>query len=295
MDTKKLSSFLQVCKDKSLRKAAESKYITPQGLSRIIKSMEDELQVTLFYRNHDGMELTEYGKIVKKHGENILSIFNSMDNELECLKNTNDGDLGISCAYGVASALSPDFLLEYKKLYPKVCLSIIEKPDLFIEKSVYNGKSLIGFTISPVDNKRFNATLIKTHNLSLLVNKQNKLSQKKTVSISDLRNEKLILVNESFNTYHNIIDRCKDAGFTPNIELKVSEISMVHKFTSLNYGVGITVDYVIDDIKYDNVISIPFEDENIKWQIYLITKKGTYLPHIANDFINFIKNTAINF
>jgi len=37
MNTKDLISFLQVCQDGSITKAAKALYITPQGLSKIIK------------------------------------------------------------------------------------------------------------------------------------------------------------------------------------------------------------------------------------------------------------------
>lgn len=288
MNTKNLIYFLQICKDKSLRKAAESKYITPQGLSRMIKSMEDDLQVKLFNRKHDGMELTEYGKVVKKYSQKILNNIDSMTKELEDLKRQNRIDLNIACTYGVASAISPDFLIEYRNSHPEINLNVMEAPDIQIENAISSGESTIGFTIGPVDTDLFDAVLIKTQDLRVLINKSNKISNKDSVSFDDLCKEKFILVNKNFKTYHNVSNRCINAGYEPNIALEVSEISLIHKYVSLNYGIGVTVDYVIEDIKYDNIVDLPFEDETLKWQIYLIAKKGSYLPRVAKDFITYI-------
>ena len=50
MDTKEIRSFRLVYEERSINKAAEQLFITPQGLSRIIHNLEEELQITLFER-----------------------------------------------------------------------------------------------------------------------------------------------------------------------------------------------------------------------------------------------------
>ena len=42
MDLKELEYFKMVCEQKSITKAAHALYMTPQGLSRIIKNIENE-------------------------------------------------------------------------------------------------------------------------------------------------------------------------------------------------------------------------------------------------------------
>lgn len=289
LNTKYLRLFLNICEEKSIRKAAVSNFISPQGLSRIIKSMEEELKVMLFHRKHDGMELTEYGEVLKRYSEKILINMDSLEFELQDLKGKYSGNLNIACTYGVASAISPDFIINYKKINSKVNLNIKECPDLPVENEVYQGEASVGFTIGPVDTSKFDAILLDSRKLCLIVSKKNPLSKKDIVKFSDLKNEKLILISSEFKTYHNIIERCKKNGFDPTVELEVSEISLVHKFSALNYGCGVTVDYVVNDFKSDDVVALPIDDDTLKWEIYLITKKDAYLPRIAREFINNIK------
>ena len=45
MDIKDLEYFLVICRHQNLAKAARSLYITPQGLSRIVKNLEAELGI----------------------------------------------------------------------------------------------------------------------------------------------------------------------------------------------------------------------------------------------------------
>lgn len=54
MDTKDLRCFRQVYEDRSINQAAKQLFITPQGLSRIITKLEEELQARLFERTPMG-------------------------------------------------------------------------------------------------------------------------------------------------------------------------------------------------------------------------------------------------
>ena len=289
MNVKDLTFFLHVCKAKSIRKAAKTLYITPQGLSKSIKNLEDELKFQLFYRTSNGIALTEHGEIVKKYSKHILQDVECMNAELINLININQGEIVIASAYGITSALSPEYLLEYKKANSNVNLNIAEYPDLIVEQAIFEEKAILGFTIGPVDTSKFDAVLIQKHKLNLLVNVKNPLSKKDKISFEDLKNEKFILVNKDFKTHHSIVKKCESVGFSPNISFDISEISMAHKFCNLNYGISVTVDYIMQDIHLDNVYALPFEDESCTWKIYMITKKDAYLPHTVKRFINYVK------
>ena len=59
MNTKILKCFQTVYEEKNLGRAARRLYITPQGLSKNIRQLEEELGSSLFLRTAQGMEPTE--------------------------------------------------------------------------------------------------------------------------------------------------------------------------------------------------------------------------------------------
>ena len=289
MDLRELKYFLQVCKDKSIRKAASNLYITHQGLSKSLINLENELGVKLFNRTQNSIELTKNGDIVLKHVEQILYDVECMYHEL--LKDCNEAvSLTLACSFGVKSALSPEFLFEYNRLNSYLHFQVIEKPDLLVDEAIIDKKASIGFTIGPVDTNRFEAVSIQKHNLYLLVHKSNPLASKDKISFFDLKNEKFILFNKEFRLHHLIIKKCKEAGFSPNIIMEIPEVIMAHKFSQLNYGVSVTVDFFVNDFMNKDVIALPFEDEELIWEIYMITKKGNQLTPIEKNFMNFVEN-----
>ncbi|MFQ9345675.1 MAG: LysR family transcriptional regulator [Coprococcus sp.] len=62
MDIKDLKVFQAIAKEESITKASRILYMTPQGISKIVKNLEAEMGCRLFTRNKAGMLLTESGK-----------------------------------------------------------------------------------------------------------------------------------------------------------------------------------------------------------------------------------------
>lgn len=72
MNTKLLKCFQIVYEEKSINRAAGRLYITPQGLSRNIRQLEEELDVQLFQRTARGMEPTESGHFLYEKSGRII-------------------------------------------------------------------------------------------------------------------------------------------------------------------------------------------------------------------------------
>ena len=62
MDIKDLKVFHTIAKEESIAKASRILYMTPQGISKIVKNLEAEMGCRLFTRNKSGMQLTESGR-----------------------------------------------------------------------------------------------------------------------------------------------------------------------------------------------------------------------------------------
>ena len=62
MDIRDLKVFQMIAFEKSVSKAAKKLYMTPQGVSKILKNLETEMGSQLFVRDKNGMSLTERGE-----------------------------------------------------------------------------------------------------------------------------------------------------------------------------------------------------------------------------------------
>ena len=74
-----LESFVAVVENGSINKAAEKLYMTQPSLSRILKSLEDEMGKQLLNRNSQGVEPTREGKLFYTYAQSILSELKVLD------------------------------------------------------------------------------------------------------------------------------------------------------------------------------------------------------------------------
>lgn len=290
MDIKQLRYFIQICKNNSFSKAAKSLFITQQGLSKAIKNLEEELQLPLFYRSANGIKLTEYGEYLYEHSKSLIKDFDLILDNLSEKSKLNNKKVSVGFSHGIINCLSAYLISNFKEAYPDIELIISEHEDLSNEQSVLNEEIDVALTIGPIDENMFNSISIKKENLCLLVNEKNPLSKKPSVDFTDLKNEKLSTINSKFRTYHNFVNKCRSAGFEPNIVYPVSEIMTVHNLARLNTCVGLSAYFVINDISSPNVYSIPFKDSSFLWEIFLITKKDRFLSQSAKTFIKYVLN-----
>jgi len=78
MNAKALRYFWCVYEERSINKAAKQLFMTPQGLSRIIQNLEDELGATLFERSSKGMVPTKCGVYLHHQCPEILNKYDEI-------------------------------------------------------------------------------------------------------------------------------------------------------------------------------------------------------------------------
>lgn len=67
-----LKYAIEVAKTGSINKAAETLYVAQPNVSRAIKELESQLEITIFDRNKKGMKLTAEGELLVQYGKKIL-------------------------------------------------------------------------------------------------------------------------------------------------------------------------------------------------------------------------------
>ena len=72
MELKQLEFFLAASECGSLSKAAARLYTSQPNVSKVIRSLEDELSCRLFDRTSRGLRLTPYGKSIYEYASNII-------------------------------------------------------------------------------------------------------------------------------------------------------------------------------------------------------------------------------
>lgn len=288
MELKQLHYFLQLSKDKNFSHASKNLYLTQQALSKAIQKLEDELGVNLFIRSNSGVELSIYGEYFFDRATLIINETNETINEIKRRSNQAKAKLNAGFTFGSISALNPDKIFEFEKNNPDIIFSINEYPDTVCEQMLNDGTLDIACIVAPVNTKAYRSVTLLTEPLYLLISNKNPLATKSTITMEDLKNEKFLAVNESFNAPASFIYSCNRAGFNPNIVFTSPETFLLQEMARQNKGLYLMPEHAISSVIQKDIVFRAFPDNELTWEICLITKKNEPLSFPVKNFYEYL-------
>lgn len=277
MTIKDLSYFLQVCRSGSINGAARSLYISAQGLSRILKNLEDELGYPIFERTKSGVTPTEDGRILERYAREILAKAEQMQKEIQRRHDAQQGLVRLAAAYGLIGFFGPESLLTFRRENPDLTLEVAEYTDSKVAEAVWYRQADWGLINLPVEESRYQVTPLGAIQLYLLVNRDNPLAQAQALDIAQLRGQPIAIQNQEFNLHQLIQRKCHAAGFTPEIVFESNGICMCNQLCLQNATVSIVPAHTMRNLHSEKTRLIPFRDPEMQLQCALIRRRDTPL------------------
>jgi DNA-binding transcriptional LysR family regulator len=292
MNIRDLVFFIKVYECRSISIASEKLFISAQGLSNVISRLEQELGCSLFNRDRAGSVPTVCGEAFYKYAVNTKSEYERMITEIEHLSRAEKGVIRIGYSFGVMSGLTMNITQEFQKKYPEYELDFAEMPDKIVEELVLSEKLDIGFA-AYVDKDKFEYDLINESEILFVPIKDSRFYERESVSVREIADEPLTLRNRNFATTRIMMHEFEKYGADPEIMLNTGGILRSLKLRKDGMANTVIIDSVAAQIESDEMRTIPFTEE-LKWPLYIITKKGRGRSKAVDRFISFIKENRID-
>lgn len=136
-----LRYFDEVCKSGSIRKASAKLHIASSAVNRQILKVEDELDVRLFDRSHEGIQLTEAGRLLQQHISRTLSDADRTLREISACKNKTGSGIMLVGQESVISRFLPPVLMNLHAAFPDVSTSFMAASGRELRKLLLNGSA----------------------------------------------------------------------------------------------------------------------------------------------------------
>jgi len=287
---KEIKYFIAVSEELNFRKAAKRINISQPPLSQQIKLLETKIGFKLFDRNRGYVKLTKPGL---RFLEDCYDISLKIERSINVGKKIEKGELGIlRIGFSTLSSFYslPKVISKFHKFYEGVELQLKEMRTEKIIKELLEKRIDIGFAGKKIINKDIRSLSLYKENIVLAINKKNKLSKKKIISIKDIKNENFILFPESkgsMGLYDKIIEFCKSANFEPNVVQEAYELEVILGLVSEGVGVALVPENS-GNLYLKNITFKNFKEEPPVSEIYLLTRNDEIDP-LINNFYNLVK------
>ncbi|MCS0497711.1 LysR family transcriptional regulator [Ancylobacter sp. MQZ15Z-1] len=239
LSIRQLKAITAVAKYSSFIAAASELQLSQPGLSRMIRSAEEELGIALFDRTTRHVALTTAGAEFVPLAERILHDLELGSEAIRELRDQTRGHLAISCPMSFATNMLSNMVIEYKRANPNVIIQIFEGIQSNTMGMIRSGQVDFGIgTLSEPYEDLFVDKLCQ-HHYHVVFARGHRFSRYERVSLQDLKDEPLVSMPPSSNLRRIFDGAAASAGFRLNYTITVNTYSAVSQF--VRAGVGVTI------------------------------------------------------
>ncbi len=160
--------FLEVAKELSITKAAETLHITQQCASDHIKRLEKEYGVQLFERKPK-FKMTPAGMIMLRSLQNIQIVESGMARNLKDISEGTQGTFSMGISTSRAPIILPGVMKRYHDVYPNINISFSEEDTQILEERLLSGQIDLFIGVNTAPYSDFNITTLATEEIMLVI------------------------------------------------------------------------------------------------------------------------------
>jgi len=296
MNTRQLTYFLEIVKQRNMNKAAEALYVSQPSISQYLSRLEQDLGTPLFHRQKGNMTLTPAGKLYKEYAENVIGLEINLKRSITALAEVRSIRVGINSIW--CNILMATITPQFKAAYPGIAIEISEGNHKLLKRMVADDEvDMAVIATDTLDALKNDNELLRYEEIVFAVSNQNPYFEHNPEPLDKLdivnlvrsfAHDDFILTKESSSFRGQVDQMFRQCSFTPNIVCETSNIDTVRSMISHNIGVGFIPSSCAlpgYDITYFSLIPRLLRINGIIYGKNLaFTEAEKYLIHLIKDF-----------
>ncbi|RYM06213.1 LysR family transcriptional regulator [Sporolactobacillus sp. THM7-7] len=289
MELRQIEYFIEVARREHMTRASESLHVAQSAISRQITLLENELGVALFTRKGRNIQLTPMGKIFLEHAERGLLEFEKAQQKIKEHLNPEVGliRLGISTSLSVHTL--PIMLQHFHENHPNIDFQLHQGSVPYLIRLIDQGAIDLAFA-SPVPSRgdSVKSSILYTERMVLLLSARHPLAGHKSVTLSQLKNERFITFRSKLSLQELFRDACRQAGFNPDIVFEGEDMDTIKGLVAAGFGIALMPENAVAYNLPPDVATVTLDSPKISRAVGLIRPKTRELAPSEQLFSKFV-------
>jgi len=286
-----LRYFRELAKTCHLTRTADKLYITQTTLSNTIKNLENQLGIKLFDRVGRNIQLSEAGKQYYKYVNEALISLENAQTALNDFKEKDQQNVSVAMN---SSNVWTDMIHDFRSLYRSYNIRQIDCDKALFHEMLHDQE--IDFVLAGVGDipmLGLKHHVLREERLYLCVSKDSPLSERKSIYLSDVKDESFIILPKT-TCFRDYCDKLfEKAGFDCKVAAEC-DYTMRSKMVEAGFGVALTTSfYKRRKLHGENIAYIPIMDGFARRPIAIIWNPRHYLSRAARDFMDYVIETVV--
>ena len=286
--------FKVVAETENLARASTQLNISQPALSKAISNLESELGIALFDRSKRRISLSKVGREYYRY---IARAFESIDAGGQYIERQRSmSENRVTIGTSITDLLSP-LINAYYKEYPDSRLELNQyvyeaEP---MKEHLRRGDVDFVLTELPVATDEVEQLRLMDEEVLLLVPPNHPLAGELFVRLRDLKEERFIVNNSSFDR-QVVIDYCRLAGFEPDISLCSNEPAVIGAALDAGQGVNLAPSNLVFQRHDPNMaLALRFTDVDVVRMLTIAYRKDRIFTGEAHRFFQFTKDYFVRY
>ncbi len=233
----------------NLTEVAHALHTSQPGVSRQIRELEDELQISIFERTGKRLtRLTEPGQLVAPIIERILIDAQNLHNVAQDFAQRQTGQLTIAATHSQARYALPGAVQDFRALYPRVTLNLHQGSPHQIAQLLIDGEADIGIATEALAGyEQLIALPCYRWTHCVIAPKGHELLDGQPLTIQRLARFPIVTYEAGFTGRSHIDAAFQRQDLKPHIVISAMDADVVKTYVALGVGVGIVAGFAFDE------------------------------------------------
>ena len=192
MELNQIRYFLTLCRELNFTRAAELCNVSQPALTKAVKNLEDELGGELFRRERGNSHLTDLGRLMQPHLEQVLAATEQARVEASSFRTAKKAPLKLGVMCTISPHVMVDFLRAVRERLPAVDLTIVEMPGTALIDAMVKGALDVALIGMPKLPDRLDAIPLYSERYGVAFAKGHRFEKMNAVPARDLINENYV-------------------------------------------------------------------------------------------------------
>lgn len=303
MDFRELSYVLAIAKHQNITKAAEALYVGQPTLSKFLMGLEQDLGLKLFRKLGHRYVLTYAGERYVEKATQILCLKSDLDAEMADIIKRDVGVLNVAFANMRCSYMLPCTLPAFHEMHPNVKVNVFEGSSDENDRRLLEGQVEIAFYSNPSSsNNLIEYESLAKEELLICTCKDhpigrfavpNPASPYPRLGLTHLKNELILMMQPDQRTRQIMDNILAEHKLQFDNVLYTGNLQAIMDLVSLGYGISFVFESHLNHRAETRPIDCySFGEPRVLCDFVAATRKGSYLPRYAQDFIEIARRSV---
>jgi LysR family transcriptional regulator, carnitine catabolism transcriptional activator len=291
--SRQLRAFILVAQYRSFARAAGRMFITPSGLSVMIRELEGQVGVRLFDRTTRHVALTSAGgeflRVVEPAVRDIDGVMSRIGGASAAVASS----VTVGAVPIVAASVLPQAIQAFRAHRPAFEIQVVDRDGATIVQQIEAGTLDVGLGVFFAHLRGVRRTALFPFTFSLIRPADGHAPRRPTTWAS-LKRETLISLDPAYPMQQVIDKHLARAGVVQRPALVLSTLSTVLGWVEAGQGVGVIPSYWLGACEGRAVVASRLTNPVVRLDFQQIQHSGRKLPAIAEEFISFLQGYIVD-